>query len=108
MNPSRANWLCFDTCQTSLNVPYCANVGAPLPMKVNGQKLCGAYTIRVRLRFCGTNSFVWLGGMNAFYTRNWQEMPSPGQILTVWRFAINGDMLPTNTTSNSFFAPGKG
>lgn len=91
-----ANWLCFDSCQTSLNVPYCAIIGAPLKMQVNGQPQCSAYTIRIRLRTCGTTNFVWLGATNAFYTRNWQESPAPGQLLTIWRFAINGDMLPTN------------
>src|SRR6185295_1512884 len=50
------------------------------------------------LRICGTTNFVWLGLVNAFYTRNWQEMPVAGQVLTVWRFAINGDMLPTTFT----------
>jgi hypothetical protein len=93
-----ANWLCFDTCQTSLNVPYCAIIGAPLPYTVNGQPQCGAYTIRIRLRTCGTTNFVWLGSVNAFYTRNWQDFPTPGTVQTVWRFAINGDMLPTSST----------
>jgi hypothetical protein len=93
-----ANWLCFDTCQTTLNVPYCAQIGAPAVMRVSNQPLCSAYTIRIRLRTCGTTNYVWLGLVNAFYTRNWQEMPVAGQVLTVWRFAINGDMLPTTLT----------
>jgi len=90
-----ARWLCFDACQTSLNTMYCANIGAPSPVQVGGQVLCGAYNIRIRLKFCGTANFVWLGSVSAYYTRNWQESPAPGQTLTVWRFAINGDMLPT-------------
>ena len=91
-----ANFICFDGCQVSQNVPYCVNIGPPLQMQSGGQLLCGAYNIRIRLRFCGTSNFVWLGFVNAFYTRNWQESPAPGQILNVWRFVINGDMLPTN------------
>lgn len=90
-----ARFLCFDGCQLAQNTGYCVNIGPPLPMQVGGQVLCGAYNIRIRLRFCGTNNFVWLGYVNAFYTRNWQESPVPGQILNVWRFVINGDMLPT-------------
>jgi hypothetical protein len=91
-----AAFICYDGCQVSQNVPYCVNIGPPIPMSVGGQTFCGAYNIRVRLRFCGTANFVWLGYVNAFYTRNWQETPAVGQTLTVWRFVINGDMLPTS------------
>ena len=91
-----AAFICYDGCQVSQNVPYCVNIGPPIPMSVGGVTFCGAYNIRVRLRFCGTANFVWLGYVNAFYTRNWQETPAVGQTLTVWRFVINGDMLPTS------------
>ena len=91
-----ARFLCFDACNTSLNAGYCVNLGPPVQKFVNGQPLCGVYDIRVRLRFCGTQNFVWLGAVTAFYTRNWIETPAVGQTLNVWRFAINGDLIPTN------------
>ena len=97
-----ARVLCFDGCQTALNTLYCANVGAPIPVQSGGAVVCGAYQIRVRLRICGTNNFVWLGFVNAYYSRNWQESSVPGAVdLEVWRFVINGDFLPTPLLPNT-------
>jgi hypothetical protein len=90
-----ACWICYDACQVTQVNNWCANIGPPLPMVSGGVTLCGAYLIRLRLRICGTTTFVWLGSMNAFYTRNWEETTPSGALLNVYRFVINGDMLPT-------------
>jgi hypothetical protein len=88
-------FICFDNCQPALNNLYCANIGVPIPIQAGGAFVCGAYNIRIRLKICGTNTFVWNGGVNAYYSRNWQESSVPGTInLTVYRFVVNGDFAP--------------
>jgi len=88
-------FICFDNCVPSLNNLYCANVGVPIPIQTGGAIMCGVYNIRIRLKTCGTNVFVWNGGVNAYYSRNWQESSVPGTVnLTVWRFVVNGDFAP--------------
>ena len=97
-----ARFLCFDACQPSLNNLYCANIGVPIPMQSGGAVLCGAYFIRIRLKTCGTANFVWNGAVQAFYSRNWQESSMAGSVnLTVWRFVVNGDFLPTPLLPNT-------
>jgi len=103
--PSRmmdVDYICYDGCVPQ-SVTYCANIGPPLPIAGQGGVVqCGAYNIRIRLRFCGTNNFVWLGFVNAYYSRNWQASSIPGTLdLNVWRFVINGDFLPTTFLPNN-------
>lgn len=88
-------WICFDTCQASLAQVYCGHLGIPQPLTGGGAFVCGAYTIRVQLKDCGTLGLIWNGSVNAFYSRNWQASSVPGAInLNVWRFVVNGDLLP--------------
>jgi hypothetical protein len=90
-----ARWICFDTCQSQFAQTYCSHLGAPNPMQSGGALVCGAYTIRVQLRDCGTTGLIWNGSVNAFYSRNWQASSLAGAInLNVWRFVVNGDLLP--------------
>jgi hypothetical protein len=92
-----AAWLCFRDCQLSQNVSYCAVLGVPQPATNAGQILCSVYDIRLRLRTCGTLNFIWNGSVKAYYSRTWQESSIAGSLnLQVWRFVVNGDMLPTN------------
>jgi hypothetical protein len=97
-----ARFICFDNCAPALNTLYCANLGPPIPMGSGGAIVCGAYFIRLRLKVCGTTNFVWLGALNAMYSRNWLESSVPGTVnLTVWRFIVNGDFLPTASLPNT-------
>jgi hypothetical protein len=90
-----ARWICFDTCSAQSTQVYCSHLGAPNPMQGGGALICGAYTIRVQLRDCGTTGLYWNGSVKAFYSRNWQATSLPGAInLNVWRFVVNGDLLP--------------
>lgn len=89
-------WLCFNGCQVSQNFLDCVNLGPVLPMTSGGAILCGAYNIRFRVKTCGTANFLWNGALKAFYSRTWQEFPVVGAPpIQVWRFVVNGDLLPT-------------
>ena len=89
-------WLCFNGCNTAQNIMYCANVGVPVGSGAGGQLLCGVYDIRFRLKTCGTTNFLWNGALKAHYSRTWNESSIPGTVnLQVWRFVVNGDLLPT-------------
>jgi len=101
-------FFCFDNCQPAFAVNYCVDIGTPSAVVVNGQPVCGAYHIRFKVKNCGTTTFLWNGLVNAYYSRNWQETPVVGAPpITVWRFVINGDFLPTpSLPNNSFQRPG--
>jgi hypothetical protein len=95
-------FICYDNCQTSLVKTYCAILGPPIPMTVNGTTLCGVYNIRIRLVDCATGVGFWTGGVRAFYSRNWQESSAAGTVdLNVWRFVVNGDFSPTPLVPNT-------
>lgn len=97
-----ARWMCFDNCQLALNKLYCASLGKPKPIAQAGAIVCGEYNIRYQLKDCGTGLLHWSGGVRATYSRNWQESQIPGAVnLTVWRFIINGDLIPTNNVPNT-------
>ncbi len=104
--PQMANqsalWLCFDNCAPSLQRPFCATIGKPLPVKVGNQVVCGQYSARIQLKDCGTNLLHWSGGLRLDYSRTWTASQIPGALnLTVWRFLINGDLIPTNNVPNT-------
>jgi hypothetical protein len=88
-------WLCFDTCQPTVNNLYCVQVGTPIPVKQGGVAVCGAYTIRFKASVCGTPTVLWNGLTRAHYSRTWLESTSAGTVLQVWRFLVNGDFAPT-------------
>jgi len=90
-----ARFLCFDSCQLSLDKLYCVTIGQPKPLKIGGVAVCGQYNIRFQLRDCASGALAWSGAVKASYSRNWQET-APGVVApnTVWRFVINGDFLP--------------
>lgn len=97
-----ALWICFDDCQPSLQRLFCVSIGQPKPVLSGGNVVCGEYTIRFQLRDCATGQLHWSGGVRATYSRNWGESQVPGALnLTVWRFIINGDLLPTNNVPNN-------
>jgi hypothetical protein len=96
-------FICFDGCNPVLNVPYCVDISTPFTVNSGGAIVCGAYRIRFRVKTCGTTTVLWNGMVNAYYSRNWQVSTPPpaGVNLTVWRFVINGDFLPTPSLPNN-------
>lgn len=97
-----ASFICFDSCQPMLNKLYCARLGAPKPVKIAGAIVCGQYDIRYQLLDCATGAVVWSGSMRATYSRNWLENAVAGAVpMTVWRFILNGDLLPGPALPNT-------
>lgn len=97
-----ALWMCFDDCSLSMQRPFCATIGKPLPVKINNQNVCGQYNARIQLKDCGTNQTHWSGGLRLDYSRTWTASQLPGALnLTVWRFVINGDLIPTAAVPNN-------
>jgi len=96
-----SRWLCFTNCNLTQNYGDCAVLGTPFPTASGGQILCSVYDIRFRLKTCGTTSFLWNGSLKAYYSRTWTEnVVVGGPILQVWRFIVNGDLLPTTLVPN--------
>jgi len=100
-------WICFDNCAPAFQRPFCVTIGKPKPVATAGALVCGEYTIRFQLKDCATNLLHWSGGVRATYSRTWQESTTAGLApLTVWRFIINGDLVPSaNVPNNPFEKP---
>lgn len=97
-----ALWIAFDNCNTALQRPFCVTFGKPKPTVQAGGIVCGQYDIRIQLKDCGTTLLHWSGGLRATYSRTWQESQIPGALnLSVWRFIVNGDLIPTNNVPNN-------
>jgi len=95
-------WVCFDNCAPVMQKPYCGTIGAPKAVVAAGAVVCGEYTIRYQLRDCATGQLNWTGGVRGTYSRTWQEfVPGTNLNFTVWRFLINGDLVPTNAVPNT-------
>jgi hypothetical protein len=94
-------FICFDNCNPAINANICATIGNPNPVTAGGGVVCGIYLIRFQISTCaGLN--IWNGTMRAHYSRNWQESSIPGAVnLTVHRFLLNGDMVPTAALPNN-------
>jgi len=88
--------ICFNGCNVSQQFLDCVNLGALVPVGAGGLVYCGTYDLRFRVKTCGTANFLWNGVLRAHYTRTWLENPpAPANPLQVWRFTVNGDLLPT-------------
>jgi len=97
-------WICFDNCQPALQKQFCVALGKPQPILGGGGQICGEYNIRFQLRDCGTGLMHWTGGMRATYSRNWLESQGAAGTtpnLTVYRFIVNGDLVPTINVPNN-------
>ncbi len=74
------------TCQAVWNKPV-------QPLAMSGVTSCGVYNTDLRLKnSAGVD--MWAGKIRMHYSRTWLETPPGGQ-LQVWRFLVNGDLLPT-------------
>ncbi|MBI5434607.1 MAG: hypothetical protein HZA52_17380 [Planctomycetes bacterium] len=99
-------WVSFNNCAPAANVSMCARIFPPTPKQFQGALLCGQFDIPIRIRQCGLNFGLWNGTLNGDYSRNWEEVTSAGNALTVWRFVVNGDLTPTgNVPNNQNFRP---
>ncbi|MFN0006835.1 MAG: hypothetical protein ACKVXR_02915 [Planctomycetota bacterium] len=89
-------WICFNGCNVSQQFVDCVNLGPHVPAMSSGGVQCGVYDLRFRVKTCGTTTFLWNGVLKAFYSRTWEEFPVLGAPpIQVWRFIVNGDLLPT-------------
>ena len=99
-------WLCFNNCNLAINNTMCARIFPPTPKQFQGAFACGAFDIPIRVRQCGLNVSLWTGTLNGDYSRNWGEVTTAGTALTVWRFVVSGDLVPTNNVpANQNFRP---
>ncbi|MFN0006834.1 MAG: hypothetical protein ACKVXR_02910 [Planctomycetota bacterium] len=88
--------ICFNGCNVSQQFLDCVNLGPHVPAMSGGAIQCGVYDLRFRVKLCGTPTFLWNGVLKAFYSRTWNEFPVVGATpIQVWRFVVNGDLLPT-------------
>ena len=53
---------------------------------------CGGF--RSRVSIMDPAGLVWYGKLNLTYARTWAEQKVNGELMQVWRFLVNGDMLP--------------
>ncbi|MBI1852491.1 MAG: hypothetical protein HYR85_19285 [Planctomycetes bacterium] len=85
-------YICWDNCSPRINRDVCIDIGAPVPTTA-----CGVYRIAVTIRTCGAAAQVlWTSTLTAHYSRNWIETDPAGNRLGVWRFILNGDMIPSS------------
>jgi len=97
----KAKGICWKDCGVDASANYIALWGQlqpvltinPLPPAPS----CGWY--RCRLKLYNNNGLAWLGTMHFVYSRTWTETPMPGQFIQVWRYLVNGDLTPMNTTA---------
>ncbi len=87
-------YVCFDSCNIQVTGNVCCNFGPPIPAMSGGFPVCGVYLIRFSIRTCGSNMLLWQGTLRAQYSRNWLETNSSSIQKGVWRFLLNGDMVP--------------
>jgi hypothetical protein len=88
--------ICFNGCNVSQQSLDCVNLGPHVPAMFGGAIQCGVYDLRFRVKICGTPTFLYNGVLKAFYSRTWNEFPVAGATpIQVWRFVVNGDLLPT-------------
>jgi len=90
-----SRFICFRDCAIQVNQQLCVDIDPPQPIATGGALLCGVYTIKFKVKTCGTNQILWQGNLRAHYARNWQEVDPTGLTHGVWRFLLNGDLKAT-------------
>ncbi len=91
-------YICFDSCDPRINRDACVDIAAPV-----ATPNCGVYTISFTIRACGPQMRVlWTGTLTAQYSRNWLEAGPANATLGVWRFVLNGDLVPSTFVVNRY------
>ncbi|MBI1849199.1 MAG: hypothetical protein HYR85_02535 [Planctomycetes bacterium] len=90
-------YICFDSCNATLQPNLCVDIGAPQPVQQGGAIICGIYLIRYQIKTCNpANPIVlWTGTMRAHYSRTWGAAAGAAPDTQVWRFLLNGDLVPS-------------
>ncbi len=96
----QVRYVCFRDCGIAVNQQVCVTIGAPVPVLIGGIPVCGVYLINFQFRTCGSNQLLYSGNMRAHYARNWLER-DPLLTRGVWRFLLNGDLVPTALVPNN-------
>ncbi len=89
--------ICWRDCGID-NVGPCRAVWTPLfvPLVPGIPPDCGVRLQRLDL-FDPAGILKWSGRMRLVYSRTWMEVDPSGAPLQVWRFLVNGDLLPTSS-----------
>ncbi|MEM7305833.1 MAG: hypothetical protein AAF682_04150 [Planctomycetota bacterium] len=85
--------VCWDACVPSSQ--SCSDVQLSPPT----QLLCGQYQATFDTSECGTGLPELTGVLELDYTRSWDEFPTPGQVIQVWRFVVRADLMLAGTAS---------
>lgn len=89
--------ICFQNCGIDATQNYQAvwkllNVSAAVP----GTTLSACSPLWATLDLLdGSGNLQWSGRFRVFYSRTWSEATVSGTAQQVWRFLVNGDLLPT-------------
>jgi hypothetical protein len=94
----QARYVCFNSCAIAVNQQVCLTINAPVPAN-SGGPVCGVYLIRFTFALCGSSQVIWQGNMRAQYARNWVQ-GTAAQPVGVYRFLLNGDLVPTAVVPN--------
>jgi hypothetical protein len=85
--------ICWLDCQVDTTAGYTAVWGALNPVQVPGAVAnCGWYQTRLRL-FLGV-TLAWQGQMRLTYSRTWSEIGPNNVGYQVYRYLVNGDLMP--------------
>lgn len=98
-------FICFSGCQPRIDGRICVDIGPPIPVMIGAAPICGVYTMRFTIRTCAAAPRVlWTGTIRAHYARNWMEQtsPAPPPNTEVWRFLLNGDLVPSSFLVQQF------
>lgn len=94
-------FVCFEDCDVRLNKEVCVEIEAPRLVDPGTGVICAMRLIRFEIRTCSAvPKVLWAGRQRAFYSRTWTERTDDGRTLQVWRFLLNGDLLPSQFLIN--------
>jgi hypothetical protein len=87
--------ICWDSCNVSSQLCAQVKLTAPLLSK------CGQYTVDLSTTDCGAGLPQLKGKLNLDYTRTWDEFPTTGQTIQVWRFLVKADLSLAGTSTGA-------
>lgn len=79
--------ICWDSCAVTSDDCVQLNLTAPTTA------ICGQYTSDLTTIDCGTGANQLGGTLILDYARTWEEFPTPGESLQVWRFLVKADLI---------------
>jgi len=71
----------------------------PAPPLPGGSPFCSVYYSKLKL-YDTSGNLIWSGVMRMWYARTWGEIGTSGAVDQVWRFLVNGDLVPTSAAGS--------